>query len=65
MVDTYNLDTIVMFNFTHINVSCHLFPSSEKLVLSIPALDYSVNRPSEPLCYKSESGTNLVMFDVH
>jgi hypothetical protein len=65
MVDMYNLDTIVMFNFTHINISptCSqareigsVYPGLQLCIVSIGLRNPYV---------KSESGTNLVMYDVH
>ncbi len=48
------------------NISClaHFCPNLEKLVLSIPARDYSGNRPWKSYA-NSESGKNLVMYDVY
>jgi hypothetical protein len=44
----------------------HFYLSSEKLIPSIPACDYSVVAIGHQKSFaKSESDTNLVMFDVY
>jgi hypothetical protein len=53
------------FNFLFaVGVSTTSAKILEKLIPSIPARDYHGNRPLEPYA-KSESGTNLVIYDVY